>query len=98
MPLGVLLTAFLVPVFPRVTELFAKKDLSGIVTLLKKALQTLTLLCLPAILIGCLWSEDLICLIFERGAFDARSTAMVSSVFFYLCFSVLPFVFRFRNI
>lgn len=94
MPLGVLLTAFLVPVFPRIGEVIANGNNREVRRLLKKAIGTMIILCVPATLVGCLWSEPIIRLLFERGEFDARSTTMVASVFFYLCFSILPFVFR----
>lgn len=94
LPLGVLLTAFLVPLFPRITELVRELNLTEITRLLKKALTWLSLMCLPATLVGMLWAEDIIRILFERGQFDARSTAMVSSLFFYLCLSIIPYVFK----
>jgi putative peptidoglycan lipid II flippase len=40
------------------------------------------------------WTEPAIRLVFERGAFDARSTQLVSTAFFYLCISIIPYIFR----
>ena len=94
MPLGVLLTAFLVPLYPHITSLIAQSNLTEVKRLLIKTLKILAAIIVPGILIGTFFAEDLIRLVFERGAFDARSTMMVSSVFFYLSFSALPFVFR----
>jgi putative peptidoglycan lipid II flippase len=94
MPLGVLLTAFLVPVFPRIGEQIAQGNNQEVARLLKKSIQTMIVLCIPAVVVGCIWSEDIIRILFQRGAFDAHSTAMVAGVFFYLCFSILPYVVR----
>lgn len=94
MPLGVLLTAFLVPIFPRVTEMANLKDFAGIKRLLTRSLGVLMTVCFPAVLVGIFFSEDLIRLVFEHGAFDSRSTAMVSSLFFYLCFSIISYALR----
>lgn len=94
MPLGVLLTAFLVPLYPRITALIGDDNLAEVKRLLIKALKILSAIIIPGIIIGSFFAEDLIRLVFERGAFDARSTMMVSSVFFYISFSALPFVFR----
>jgi putative peptidoglycan lipid II flippase len=94
MPLGVLLTAFLVPVFPRIGEVIARGDNQEVARLLKKSIQTMVVLCVPAVIVGCVWSEDIIRILFQRGAFTAHSTQMVGSVFFYLCFSILPYVIR----
>ncbi len=94
LPLGVLLTAFLVPLFPRITQLVKDNDLTEIKRLLIKAIKMLILLCIPAIVVGMLWPHEIIRLVFERGAFDARSTAMVADLFFYLCLSIIPYVLR----
>ncbi len=94
LPLGVLLTAFLVPLFPRITQLVKDHDLTEIKRLLVKAIRMLILLCIPAILIGMIWPHEIIRLLFERGAFDERSTAMVADLFFYLCLSIIPYVLR----
>ncbi len=94
MPLGVLVTGFLVPLFPRISELVFKDNIPEIKRLVKKSLISLTLLCLPAIVIGMIWSDELIKIVFQRGAFDERSTAMVSGAFFYLCLSIIPYFVR----
>lgn len=94
MPLGILLTAFLVPVFPRLTEFINQKNFTQARKLFSKSTGLLVLLCIPAVLIGIFWSKFLIKLVFEHGAFDTRSTEMVSSTFYYLCFSVIPYVLR----
>lgn len=94
MPLGVLLTAFLVPLYPRISSHIGEENISEVKRLLIKSLKILTLLIVPGMFIAGFLSEDLIRLVFQRGAFDERSTMMVSSCFFYLSFSALPFVFR----
>lgn len=94
MPLGVLLTAFLVPVFPHISELAAKSEFNLMRQQIKKALFYIFLMAVPAVLIGLFWTEEIISLLFERGAFDARSTALVASVFFYLCIAILPMILR----
>ena len=94
LPLGVLLTAFLVPLFPRITQLVKHDDLKEIKRLLVKAIRMLILLCIPAIVIGMIWPHEIIRLLFERGAFDERSTTMVADLFFYLCLSIIPYVLR----
>lgn len=94
LPLGILLTAFLVPISPRISELVRENKIQGIKNLLKRSLGTLLLVSLPAMIIGQIWSRDIIRIIFERGAFDERSTLMVAGVTFYLCFSIIPYLLR----
>jgi len=94
MPLGVLLTAFLVPIFPRIAELIAKHDISKTKQILIKASSILIVICIPGTIVGLLYSETLIRTVFEHGAFDANSTRLLSTVFYYLCFSIIPYALR----
>jgi putative peptidoglycan lipid II flippase len=94
MPLGVILTAFLVPVFPKISEMVEQKRFKRIKEVLTKALGILLLISIPGIIIGTLYPREIISLIFERGAFNAESTALVAEVFFYLCLSIIPYIFR----
>ena len=94
MPLGVLLTAFLVPLFPRLSELATNNNYDEMKAQLKRAFRVLMLICVPGTLVGLFFAEPIIRLIFERGAFDASSTAMVSTVFFWLCLTIIPYIYR----
>lgn len=94
LPLGVLLTAFLVPLFPKLSELAGYNNLEGMKIETKRALKFLLLLCIPATAIGMIGSEFFIKLLFERGAFDSNSTILVSTVFFFLCLSIIPTIYR----
>lgn len=94
MPLGVLLTSFLVPVFPAVAKLASSNDIDGVKRQVQKALKALIAICIPGTIIGAIWAEPLIKIIFERGEFNSRSTFLVSTVVFYLVFSIIPYVMR----
>jgi putative peptidoglycan lipid II flippase len=94
MPMGILLTAFLVPLFPQISKFVKDGNTAGIKQKLYRALKILVGLCLIATIVGMSFNEMIIRLLFERGAFDARSTAMVSELFFYLCLSMIPYVLK----
>ena len=94
MPLGVLMTAFLVPVFPKISEMVQEKRFARIREVLTKAIGVLLLISIPAVVVGMLFPKQIISIIFERGAFNAESTLLVSEVFFYLCLSIIPYVLR----
>ena len=94
MPLGVVMTAFLVPVFPKITEMIAQGRIDRIKEVLTKSLGFLFMLCIPGIAIAMFFSKEIISIIFERGAFNADSTALVAEVFFYLSLSAIPYIFR----
>jgi putative peptidoglycan lipid II flippase len=94
MPLGVLLTALMVPLYPLIGEMIEQKDLAGIKTQTIKALKILMIFCIPSTIVAALWAEPMIRLVFQRGAFNAESTSLVASVFFWLSFSIIPYVLR----
>ncbi len=94
MPLGVLLTAFLVPVFPKISEMISENNTRRVKIVLEKAIGMLFLISIPGIIIGMIFPQEIISMIFERGAFNTQSTLLVSEVFFYLCLSIIPYIFR----
>ena len=93
-PVGILVTAFLVPLFPIFSRLVAEKDLDGIKTYFNKGVGVLFFAAIP-IIIGILTvGMDAVRLIFERGAFDETATFMVTEALWFLSVSILPYVFR----
>lgn len=93
-PVGILVTAFLVPLFPIFSRLVAENDLEGIKKYFNKGVGVLFFAAIP-IIIGILTvGLDAVSLIFERGAFDAQATFMVTEALWFLSVSILPYVFR----
>ncbi|MDR1169192.1 MAG: murein biosynthesis integral membrane protein MurJ [Heliobacteriaceae bacterium] len=93
-PVGILVTAFLVPLFPLFSRLVAKEDYNGIREYFNKGVGTLFLIGIP-IIIGILAvGYDCISLIFKRGAFDNDAVFMVTEALWFLSVSILPYVFR----
>ena len=93
-PVGILVTAFLVPLFPIFSRLAGEGDLSGIKTYFNKGVGVLFFAGIPMIILILLLAQDGISLVFERGAFDANAVIMVSEALCFLSFSILPYVFR----
>ncbi len=93
-PVGILVTAFLVPLFPIFSRLVADKDMEGIRTYFNKGVGVLFFAAIP-IIIGILTvGLDAVRLVFERGAFDENATFMVTEALWFLSVSILPYVFR----
>ncbi len=93
-PVGILVTAFLVPLFPIFARLVADKDYEGIKNYFNKGVGVLFLAAIP-IIIGILTvGTDAVRLIFERGAFDENATFMVTEALWFLSVSIIPYVFR----
>lgn len=93
-PVGILVTAFLVPLFPIFAKLVAQNDLDSIKMYFNKGVGVLFFGAIP-IIIGILTvGLDAVKLLFERGAFDSHATFMVTEALWFLSVSIIPYVFR----
>ena len=93
-PVGILVTAFLVPLFPIFARLVADKDYDGIKNYFNKGVGVLFFGAIP-IIIGILTvGFDAVRLIFEHGEFDSAATFMVTEALWFLSVSIIPYVFR----
>ena len=93
-PVGILVTAFLVPLFPLFSRLVGEKDFDGIRTYFNKGVGVLLFASFPIIIGILLLGQDGIRIVFERGAFNDNATFMVTQALWFLSFSILPYVFR----
>lgn len=93
-PVGILVTAFLVPLFPLFTRLVAKNDMDGIKAYFNKGVGLLFFVAMPIIIGIFTVGLDCVRLVFERGAFTLNDSIMVFDALLYLSFSILPYVFR----
>ena len=93
-PVGILVTAFLVPLFPIFARLVGDKDFDGIRNYFNKGVGVLFFGAIP-IIIGILTvGTDAVSLVFERGEFDSTATFMVTEALWFLSVSIIPYVFR----
>ena len=93
-PVGILVTAFLVPLFPIFSRLAGEGDENSIKTYFNKGVGVLLFAAIPMIIFILLLAQDGISLVFERGAFNSNAVLMVSEALCFLSFSILPYVFR----
>ena len=93
-PVGILVTAFLVPLFPLFTRLVAQKDDDGIRSYFNKGVGLLFYVAIPIIIGIATVGLDAVRLVFERGEFDYNSSLMVFEALLFLSVSILPYVFR----
>ena len=93
-PVGILVTAFLVPLFPIFSKLVAQNDMTSIKRYFNKGVGVLFFAAFPIIIGILVLGYDAVRLIFERGAFDDNATFMVTQALWFLSFSILPYVFR----
>jgi putative peptidoglycan lipid II flippase len=94
LPIGVLQTALLVPLFPRLVELVAQKDDATIRQLLVKGIGGVWLLSLPLIWVFLFLGEPVIDLIFGYGKFDAQDVALVTVALVFQLGQLVPYFVR----
>lgn len=93
-PVGILVTAFLVPLFPIFSRLAGEGNEEAIKSYFNKGVGVLFFAAIPMIIFILLLAQDGISVVFERGAFNADAVVMVSEALCFLSFSILPYVFR----
>ena len=95
-PVGILVTAFLVPLFPLFSRLAGegKDKYQEIRNYFNKGVGVLFFAAIPIIILILLVSKDAVSLIFERGEFNSNAVLMVTEALCFLSFSILPYVFR----
>ncbi len=93
-PVGILVTAFLVPLFPIFSRLAGENKHEEIKTYFNKGVGVLFFAAIPMIILILTLAKDGISLVFERGAFNSDAVFMVTEALCFLSFSILPYVFR----
>lgn len=95
-PVGILVTAFLVPLFPIFSKLAGEGEskYQDIRNYFNKGVGVLFFASIPMIILILTLAKDGVSLIFERGAFNSDAVIMVTEALCFLSFSILPYVFR----
>ena len=95
-PVGILVTAFLVPLFPIFSRLagLGEEKFGEIRNYFNKGVGVLFFVSIPIIIMILTLAKDGISLIFEHGAFNSDAVVMVTEALCFLSFSILPYVFR----
>jgi putative peptidoglycan lipid II flippase len=94
LPIGVLQTAFLVPIFPRFSRYVAEQNWAELRRTFRMGVVSLWLISLPVLIGILLYIEPLVRLVFQHGAFDADDTRMVSEALIWLSWSMMPYFAR----
>lgn len=95
LPLGILLTALLVPLLPVLSSAAQEND--QFVTLknrLNQGLRPVFLITLPVTLILIFWGPFLIAFLFEKGRFTAEDTRLTHQVLLFLALSITFYAVR----
>lgn len=90
LPQGMFSVAVATVLFPALSRLASRKDVDGLRGVLGTGIRQIALLLIPAMVATVVLAEPMTRVVYERGEFDAESTAMVSEALFWFSFS-LPF-------
>ena len=94
LPLGVLLTAMLVPILPRFTEQVNAGRMDDLKEEIRKSLRILWFLSLPLTALFLVIPSQIIQLLFQHGEFTPESTRMVTVALLFLAPSIFFYVAR----
>lgn len=93
-PVGLMLSALLVPLFPLFSRLVAEKKFDEVRHYFNKGVGSLIFVGTFMMIFIFISKTDLISLALERGAFTHQATLMVSEVLFFISLSIIPYMFR----
>jgi putative peptidoglycan lipid II flippase len=90
LPQGIFSVAIATVLFPTLSRLAARRDRNGLRRASGTGVRQIALTLIPAAVITAVLATPLTRLVYERGAFGAQSTELVSTALFWFAFS-LPF-------
>jgi len=94
LPLGVLITAMIVPVLPRFTEHATENRTDDLKADFRRALRFLCFLAMPLTVILMAIPEPIVKLLYERGAWTQAATDMVVSALIFFVPSIIFYIGR----
>ena len=90
LPQGIFSVAVATVLFPTLSRMASRRDPGGMRRAVGIGMRQINLLLIPAAVFMIVLSTPIVRLVFERGAFDAEATHLVSIALFWFAFS-LPF-------
>jgi putative peptidoglycan lipid II flippase len=94
LPIGVLQTALLVPLFPRLTKLASEGNDEALGKSVQQGVAALWWVVMPVMAFLFFYAKPVIAFTFEHGGFDAADTQMVSWAVMFQLASMVPYFFR----
>ena len=88
LPQGMFSVALATVLFPTLSRFAARRELDGLRRTMASGVRQIALLLIPAAAFSIVLAEPITRLVYERGAFDAESTELVSTALFWFSFSL----------
>jgi putative peptidoglycan lipid II flippase len=90
LPQGIFSVALATVLFPALARLAARGDIAGLRATMANGVRQIALMLIPMATLTLVLAEPITRLVYQRGAFNAHSTDLVSTALFWFSFS-LPF-------
>jgi putative peptidoglycan lipid II flippase len=94
LPLGVLITAMLVPILPRFSDLATANKPEGVKQEFRRALNFLWFLSMPLTMILCVIPKPLVTALYQRVNWHTRDTELVVTALLFLAPSIVIYIGR----
>jgi len=91
---GLFVTTIATAMYPRISKMAAEHNIDGMKNLVSEAINSISLLVIPATIGAMLFAEPVVILLFGRGAFDPQAISMTSTALFYYSIGMIGFGLR----
>lgn len=80
--------------YPMISKMAAKKDMKGLKEAIIEAINSISILVIPATIGAMVFSRPIVKLLFGRGAFDPKALSMTSNALFFYAIGMIGFGLR----
>lgn len=91
---GIFITSLSVAMYPMISKMAIEKDLEGLKDMAFDAINTISILVIPATIGAMIFSVPIVKFLFGRGEFDSYAITMTSISLFYYSIAMLAFGYR----
>lgn len=91
---GIIVIPVATVLYPLISKMATKKNLSGLKKALTEAISGVTMLLIPATMISMVFAEPIVKVLFGRGAFDVSSVYTTSSILFFYSIGMIGYGLR----
>ena len=91
---GIFITSVATVIYPMISKMAAKNNMNGMKKTVSGAVNSISLLVLPASVGAMVFAKPVVSLLFGRGAFDARAIEMTAGALFFYSIGLVAIGYR----
>ncbi len=91
---GLFVASITTVMFPMISKMAAEDNIKGLKSTISEAISTISLLVVPATIGAMIFSEEIVSLLFGRGAFTLEAIEMTGDALFYYSIGMIAFGLR----